>query len=312
MLTHALLRRIRKYPVIKDSLLSLAKTIYATLADYPIGPQPAGYVYPMFVDYPVKSHPRYGHGKPPHPELYEIINRKRVVYEEVLRGFLRYKDALVRINTVEKDPHSIAPAWINGWLPGLDAIAIYGFLCLHNPSRYFEIGSGNSTKFARRTIADQQLRTKITSFDPYPRAEIDTICDRPIRQPLEEVELRIFDELEAGDVLFVDHSHRVFMNSDATVVFLEILPRLKPGVLVEFHDIMLPFDYPLAWKEWYYSEQYVLAAYLLAEGEKFDIVLPNVFISSDPELSRVLSPVWEDSRMQGVETHGASFWIRMK
>lgn len=311
MLGDALLRQIKKRPVIKDSLLSLLKTIYTALADYPISPQPAGYIYPLFIDYPVKPQPRYGHGRPPHPQLYEIINKNREAYKEILRQLLCYKDSLTQIAKVETNPHSTRPMWNNGWLPGLDAAAIYGFLCLNNPCRYFEIGSGNSTKFARQAIKDYHLRTAITSFDPYPRAEIDAICDRTIRQPIEEVDLHIFDELEAGDILFVDHSHRVFMNSDATVVFLEILPRLKSGVLVEFHDIMLPFDYPFEWKDWHYSEQYVLAAYLLAEGNKFDIVLPNVFVSSDPELRDVLSPLWQDHRLQGIETHGASFWIQI-
>jgi hypothetical protein len=312
MLGQALLRQIKKHPGVKNPVLAWLKTVYATLADHPVNPQPAGYVYPLFIDYPVNPRPRYGQGKPPHPKLYEIINGNREAYKATLRLLLRYRDSLVQIAKVEPDPRSTRPAWINGWLPGLDATAVYGFLCLNNPARYFEIGSGNSTKFARQAIEDYHLRTTITSFDPHPRAEIDAICDRIVRQPVEEVDLHIFDELEAEDILFVDHSHRVFMNSDATIVFLEILPRLKSGVLVEFHDIMLPFDYPLEWKDWYYSEQYVLAAYLLAEGSKFDIILPNIFIGSDPELRDILSPLWRDPRMQGVETHGASFWIRVK
>ena len=57
----------------------------------------------------------------------------------------------------------------------------------------------------------------------------------------------MFESLEAGDVVFVDNSHGSFMNSDVTVVMLDILPRLKQGVLVEFHDIFLPFDYFETW-----------------------------------------------------------------
>lgn len=311
MLSHILLQRIKKHPVLKDRVLFLLKKTYASLVDCPLEAQPAGYIYPLFVDYPVNPQPRYGYGKPPHPRLYEMIDRNRESYQHVLALLLRYKDSLAQIAKGQADPRSTKPAWINGWLPGLDAVALYGLLCLHNPRRYFEIGSGNSTKFARQAIQDYRLRTEITSFDPFPRAEIDAICDRSFRQPLEEIDLQVFDELEAGDIVFVDHSHRVFMNSDATVVFLDVLPRLKPGVLVEFHDILLPFDYPPAWKNWYYSEQYMLAAYLLAEGRKFDILLPNFFISSDPELRSILAPLWADPRMQGVETHGVSFWIQI-
>ena len=269
--------------------------------------------YPIFLDYPVQSQPRYGYGKPPHQKLYEIINRNRNVYRDYLSHFLEYKDYFTQISKVQTDSRSTEPAWINGFLPELDSVAIYGFLCLNNPQRYFEIGSGNSTKFARKAIINHDLKTRITSFDPYPRAEIDSICDNVFRQPIEDTDLVIFDELEAGDILFVDGSHRIFMNSDATVVFLDILPRLKPGVFVEFHDIRLPLDYsPEFGGKQYYSEQYLLAAYLLAEGDKFEIILPNCFINQDPELSSILSPLWEDTKLEGVERHGGSFWIKMK
>ncbi|MEW6696864.1 MAG: class I SAM-dependent methyltransferase [Bacillota bacterium] len=266
----------------------------------------------IFLDYPVNPEPRYGYGKPPHPELTEILNRNAAVYQQYLKSFLQYKDDLVRIPKTQSSPTAAEPAWINGWLPGLDSVAIYGFLALHNPQRYFEIGSGNSTKFARRAIQDHGLQTKIISVDPHPRAEIDALCDTVIRQPVEQADLSVFQELEAGDILFVDHSHRSFTNSDATVVFLEILPRLKPGVLVEFHDILLPFDYPPEWKQRFYNEQYLLACYLLAEGSRFETILPNLFISRHIELNKILSPLWEAPEMQGVETHGGSFWIRMK
>ena len=163
---------------------------------------------------------------------------------------------------------------------------------------------------------------------------IEGICDRLIVEPLECVDLTLFDQLGPGDILFVDNSHRVLMNSDATVVFLDILPRLKPGVIVEIHDIALPFDYPPAWADRFYSEQYVLAAYLLADGCRFDVLLPNAFISLDPDLNRILDPLWLDPEMNAgirfdpgerftagavyavetsglIETHGSSFWFRI-
>lgn len=121
-------------------------------------------------------------------------------------------------------------------------------------------------------------------MDPQPRAEIDSICDEVIRSRVEEVDPSVFRVLGQGDVLFVDNSHRVFMNSDATAVFLDILPTLPAGVFVHFHDIFLPADYPPEIRLRYYSEQYLLAAYLLGGRGTIDIVLPNAFISSDPEL----------------------------
>jgi hypothetical protein len=102
------------------------------------------------------------------------------------------------------------------------------------------------------------------------------------------------------------------MNSDATVSFLDVLPRLAPGVLVEFHDICLPWDYPIQFKDFYYSEQYLLAAYLLAEGDTIEIVLPNFFVSTEPELHHVLDPLWDRFTWSATPTNGLSFWIRKR
>jgi hypothetical protein len=243
--------------------------------------------------------------------LYEIINRNRLRYQQTLQEALALKEKFAQISVYEPgDPQE--PYWYNGWLPALDGIAIYTFLVSNRPQRYFEVGSGNSTKFARKAIRDHHLPTKILSIDPHPRAEIDTLCDTIIRQPLEDVDLTLFDQLEMGDILFIDGSHRCFMNSDVTVAFLEVLPRLKPGILVEIHDIFLPYDYPPPWENLYYSEQYLLAALLLAEGKNFEIALPNIFNSNDPELGHILDPLWDDPRMKGSEHHGGSFWLETR
>jgi hypothetical protein len=266
---------------------------------------------PILLDYPVKPTPRYGYGKPPHPKLYEIINRNRNDYKDTLKSFLRFRENFLKIPLKNSDD-ATQPSWVNNWLPGLDSVALYSLLCLSNPKRFVEIGSGNSTKFARRAILDQGLRTQITSIDPHPRAQIDLICDNVIRQPLEDADLTLFDELQNGDVLYIDGSHRCFPNSDVTVTFLEVLPRLRDGVFVEFHDISLPYDYSPMLAERYYSEQYLLAVYILAENNKFKIVLPNSFVSEDMELCDILNPLWDESKMTGVEKYGGSFWIQVK
>lgn len=261
----------------------------------------------IVLEYPMKSMPRYGHGNPPHQMLYRIIDENRAVYKENLKGFLKFKTELLRIDATGPDTEK--PVWINGWIPGLDSIALYSFLSVKKPKLYLEVGSGNSTKFARRAVSDHNLPTRILSIDPHPRANIDSICDTVIRKSLETVDLKVFDALEAGDILYLDGSHYSLANSDATVAFLEIIPRLKPGILVQIHDIFLPYDYPPEWKDRYYSEQYLLAAYILAGGNRFKIILPNAFISEDRELAAVLDTLWSHKEMNGVERHGVSFWI---
>jgi predicted O-methyltransferase YrrM len=267
---------------------------------------------PVFLDYPVDAQPRYGYGKPPHPEIYEILNRHRADYAALLRSFLPLKDALLAI-PLRSHSNSIEPCWLNRWLPGgLDTLALYGMLAVNRPKQYLEIGSGYSTRLARRAIRDQKLPTTITSIDPKPRAEIDELCDRVVRRSLQEQDLAVFDDLEPGDIVFFDGSHRASMNSDVTVFFLEVLPRLLPGVFVHLHDIPLPADYPPEWRDWYYSEQYLLAVSLLDSHPNFEIVLPNAFVSGDAELAGIVDPLWNDKKMMEVPRQGFSFWMRMK
>jgi hypothetical protein len=143
---------------------------------------------------------------------------------------------------------------------------------------------------------------------------VDALCDTVLRHPLQDLtDTAVFDQLEPGDIFFVDCSHVCLTNSDVAVAFLEIMPRLRPGVLVQVHDILLPYDYPPQWGERYYSEQYLLAFALLEGSAGFEVVLPNAYVSGDPELSRALAPLWIHPAMAGVDGGGGmSFWLRTK
>lgn len=262
------------------------------------------------LDYEIHPQPRYGHGKPPHRRIEAILGRRKDEYAKALRSFAALADSVTKIPVQADANQPTRPHWNNTWFEGIDGLSVYGFLATRKPKRYVEVGSGNSTKFAHQAIRDHGLATKITSIDPYPRAEINDICHEIVRRPLEDIDLAVFDQLDAGDVALVDNSHRVFTNSDATVVFLDVMPRLKPGVLLGIHDIMLPDDYPPQWMERFYSEQYVLAAYLLAEGKTFDVVLPSYFVGGQPELKSILQPIW--GRLPGANPSGSSFWLQMR
>jgi predicted O-methyltransferase YrrM len=259
-------------------------------------------------DYPVRPVPRYGYGKPAHARLERLIAAGSEDYRIRLESFLDFRHDLLQIPLDPADPET--PSWHNGWFQGLDAVALYALLAQTKPSRYVEIGSGFSTKFARRAIRDQQLPTRIISIDPSPRSAVDALCDEVIRTPIEDAHLdATLGRLTAGDVLFLDGSHRCFQNSDVSVVFLEVLPELEPGVLVHFHDIFLPWDYPPQMADRYYSEQYLLATALLSD-RSLEVVLPNFFVSIRPDLHRVLSPLWDAFTWSATPTNGLSFWMR--
>lgn len=265
----------------------------------------------LFLEYKVNFKPRYGHGLPPHSELYTIIDSKRDEYNVLLKKALNYKENIWTINDAKVENDPLKPTWNNGYLPGMDIIGIYTLIAELKPQKYIEIGSGNSTKVAFKAKIEQSINTKIISIDPMPRAEIDSLADLIIRKPFENIDYNILDELNENDILFVDNSHRILPNSDAMVFFLEILPKLKKGVVVHIHDIYLPYDYPQFMCDRFYSEQYGLAMYLLANRKKYEPILPNYFIYEDKELSKQIEPIWSHKNLNGVERHGGSFWLRI-
>ncbi|UYZ62541.1 class I SAM-dependent methyltransferase [Hymenobacter weizhouensis] len=265
----------------------------------------------LALDYKVAFKPRYGHGQPPHAVLYPIINANRAAYQGLLQSFLAYQQVFVNIRDAKAETDPSQPSWNNGFLPGLDIIGIYGMLAKFRPQQYVEVGSGNSTKVAYKVIQDQNLTTQITSIDPYPRAEIDQLASRIIREPFENIDFSFLKALGENDILFIDNSHRVLPNSDAMVFFMEVLPMLRKGVIVHIHDIYLPYDYPQFMCDRFYSEQYMLAAFLLANPQKYQTLLPNYFISEDPDLRQILTPLWQQPNLHGVEQHGGSLWLRI-
>jgi hypothetical protein len=210
------------------------------------------------LDYEFRPVPRYGHGKPPHSQLYGIINQRRDVFASYLGRFAIFRHELQRIPLDDPVDGSGGPFWNNGFIPGLDAISLHCLLCLERPRIFCEIGSGHSTRFARNAVQLHDLPTKLVSIDPQPRTEIDALCDIVMRQPVEDVDPAFFDSLQAGDILFVDSSHRSFTNSDVTALYVDVYPRLKPGVVVHSHDVFLPYDYPDEWSDRFYNEQYLL------------------------------------------------------
>jgi tetratricopeptide (TPR) repeat protein len=261
------------------------------------------------VDYPYTAAIRYGAGRPSHPELAALIGQGRARYEAFVRdlgGLHAYFAEIPMGGVNEAGP----PFWLNAWYSPLDAMALTQMLRLHDPRLFVEIGSGISTKYARRAIAAHGLGTRLVSIDPTPRAEIDQLCDQVIRKPLEQVEPRVFDALAAGDILFLDSSHRAFQNSDVTVFFLEILPRLKPGVLVHIHDIYLPDDYISGHVDKQWNEQYVLAAALLFGGQAFEILFPAWYVGQDPALRAQVQAQVCHGPLDGLDPYGTAFWMR--
>ena len=261
------------------------------------------------VDYPYRSLVRYGSGRPAHPQLAAQIGAGRTRYEAVVDalGALQADFAEVPLGGSYQNAD---PFWLNAWFPPLDAMVLTHMLRSSNPKRFVEVGSGVSTKFARRAVDRYGLHTKLISIDPQPRNEIDRLCDQVLRKPLEACDPAMFEALAPGDVFFLDSSHRSFQGSDVTVFFLDILPRLKPGVIVQIHDIYLPDDYISGHLGRLWNEQYLLAAALLYGPEAFEILFPCWFAGQDPALAQRSAGALKHGPLENLNLYGASFWLQ--
>jgi predicted O-methyltransferase YrrM len=159
----------------------------------------------------------------------------------------------------------------SGVYPASDAIVYYALLRELRPRRIIEVGSGFSSALAL-DARDQFLPgLEMTCIDPYPQRldallqEDDFATVEIIRRPVQDVPLARFDDLEAGDMLFCDTDHFAKLGSEVNWLIFNVLPRLRPGVLVHLHDIFWPFEYPEQWRREGrgYNELYLVRALLM-------------------------------------------------
>ena len=193
-----------------------------------------------------------------------------------------------------------------------DAICLYGMIRHVQPRRIIEVGSGYSSCV---TLDTNELffdnRIACTFIEPFPALLHSLIepDDRTrveiIPSPLQEVDVTRFQELDQNDILLIDSTHVAKLGSDVNYIFSEILPALRRGVYVHFHDIFYPFEYPAAWlyegRVW--TETYVLRAFLTFNSA-YEIVLFNTF------LEHFHRTEFEEHMPLCLENEGGSIWLR--
>jgi hypothetical protein len=263
------------------------------------------------LDYPIHPRTRWLRSGRAGERLVERIAASIPAAQTLFEQTARFHEQFLTI-PVEPPPGAdqAGPHWNNGWFHALDAVTLYGLLALRNPRVFVEVGSGNSTRFARRAIRDHELRTKIISIDPCPRAEIDAICDQMVRAPFEDLDTKDIADLTSEDLLFVDSSHRSFQNSDVTVFFTEILPALPPGLVYGMHDIYLPNDYPPEWVGRFYNEQYLLACYLSGGAGGDEVLAPLAYLHHDTKLPATFARTFDQLGLTPSQRFGNAFWMR--
>ncbi|HEX3894066.1 MAG TPA: class I SAM-dependent methyltransferase [Terracidiphilus sp.] len=219
----------------------------------------------------------------------------------------------------------------NGFFERVDAEVTHSLIRHRRPRRVIEIGSGHSTLVlaaAMRKNAAEGVEGEFTSIEPHPRGFLkDGLAGLThlIEARVQDVPLETFRQLEAGDVLFIDSSHVVAMDSDVLYEMLRILPMLTPGVLIHFHDIFAPLDYPEKFVKrnlCFWGEQYMLEAFL-SFNRAFKVVwAASAMQQWHAEVLREAFPAWEGSfsrmptalrvfapTLDGKNVWPCSFWV---
>jgi predicted O-methyltransferase YrrM len=134
-----------------------------------------------------------------------------------------------------------------------DGFALTQMIAEHRPCRIIEVGAGFSSAAILDAREHLALNAELTLIEPYPdRLETlllpaDRSAVKLLKQPVQSVPDETFFTLESGDFLFIDSSHVAKVGSDLADIFSRVLPRLRPGVFVHFHDIFYPGPYPEVW-----------------------------------------------------------------
>ena len=151
-----------------------------------------------------------------------------------------------------------------------DAEFLYQVIRALKPRSIIEVGSGQSTRIARAAIKKNSeelagYKCHHTCIEPYEAPWLESLGVNVLRQRVEDVDSALFGTLGRNDLLFIDSSHIIRPQGDVLTEYLQILPTLKPGVVVHVHDVFSPRDYPDDWvfgKLLLWNEQYLLEAFL--------------------------------------------------
>ncbi len=200
----------------------------------------------------------------------------------------------------------------NNFFEAGDAEIYYNMIRHFKPKQIIEIGSGFSTFMAIDAIKQNKLENasyngKITCIEPFEHPELEQFDITVVRKQVETLPASYFDVLESGDFLFIDSSHVIRPQGDVLYEILEVLGRLKPGVIVHIHDIFTPRDYRFGTvfdSQLFWNEQYILEAFLSYNPRYKILCAVNHLHKTYPEALKKVCP-----NLTHYDSDPCSFWI---
>lgn len=216
---------------------------------------------------------------------------------------------------VEEFEAPVGYQWANAFYEAGDAEIAYAIVRRLQPRRVMELGSGYSTLVlahaCSRNRSDGAPATFV-NFDPYPSPVLEhgpVGLDEQRALRAQEIPLAEFEQLDDGDILFIDTSHTVKLGGDVNFLVLEVLPRLAPGVWVHFHDIWLPHEYHRVLVEqmrMFWAEQYLLQAFLSGNQDWEVVFAMQAVARAEPQRMEAFVPHYSG------ENFPSAFWIRRR
>ena len=280
------------------------------------------------------SLPMLVHFYSPVPDLEDLDHRKIWDRQSALAGLDFYPEAQIEfLSEMGKqfgsecnwpsEPQADASQFYteNGTFSYGCAAITHCILRHFKPRHVIEIGSGNSSLVISKAL---YLNAKYsaepieyTAVDPYPRSIVENGLSgltKIIKEPVERMETSFFDQLGKDDVFFIDSGHTVRIGGDVNFLILDVLPRLAPGVIIHFHDIGLPYEYPKVYStnpkfRVFWTEAYLLQAFLCFNSQ-FEILLAMSYLMTEHlDKFRAAFPLYDPVQHRA---SSGSFWIRRR
>ncbi len=287
---------------------------------------------PFILKYPI------GHPMSPIPDMKDVRKKAAKIYKtgvtEILGGNLNADVQLALLTELtlytkdipfrEESGEGSRFSFNNYFFTGHDAIVLYSLLRHYKPKRVVEIGSGFSSAAMLDTReVFPEICTEFTFIEPFPERLKTLITDEDrksctiIEEFVQDVDISVFTELGKNDMIFVDTSHQMKVGSEVLYLFFEIMPRLKPGVMIHFHDVFWPFEYPQEWVEvgrsW--NESYGLRAFL-QYNDSFEILYFCSYMGNVHKQAVNEKLLFDDQAIAEKDIPGGSFdaggslWLR--
>lgn len=274
-----------------------------------------------------------GHFYSPIPDLNEIEYKSKYIFDNTTKDIPTLnvnEKSMIQLHKKfvtyyhempfpERETKSFRYHFDNPYFSYGDGVILYCLMRHLDPNRIIEVGSGYSSA-AMMDTNDLFLdkRAKLTFIEPYPHRLFGLISEydkgklNVLSEPVQEIDVNMFGCLQANDILFIDSSHVAKFGSDVLHIVFHILPHLKKGVIVHFHDIIWPFEYPKSWllsgRSW--NEAYFLRAFL-QYNSAFEIIYFNSFMAlHHTGILKDSMPKMLERPSQTIMPGNSSLWIR--